>query len=113
MSQNNHAKCRIKEKRKFYRRKVQQIRGTYSYLGRGEEKFHCSINDINENGLHLSGERSFMVGDIIELEFKLNNKSILAHLDIIRVYGKSAGAKFSRINEDAQEFIRETLLTID
>ena len=107
--ENQEDKPSLQEKRNFPRKEL-QIQGIYSYLGQGSQKYKCYINNISEEGLHLTGDQSFMIGDNIEIEFCLANKTILVHLETVHVFGRNAGAKFTLINKADLNHIKENLL---
>ena len=99
----------METKRKSYRRKL-RIKGKYGYLGEEAIVYNCYINNISKGGIHLTGDQSFMIGERIWLKFPLNNKTILAHLDIVHVSGRNAGTKFVMIHKDMEDHIKENLL---
>ena len=87
-------------------RLIVDIHGSFRFVGK-EDWIPAHIIDISKGGLYFEGQSSFYVGDILDIKIPLENRNIIAKLEVTSISGKKAGGKFVSIMEKDQEFIRE------
>ena len=82
------------------------IHGSFRFVGK-QDWIPAHIIDISTGGLYFEGQSSFYVGDTLDIRILLENRNIIAKLEVTSISGKKAGGKFVSIMEKDQELIRE------
>ncbi|MBS0618139.1 MAG: PilZ domain-containing protein [Spirochaetes bacterium] len=100
-------KKELGQKRKQGRLRV-ALTGRYRF-SEHDDWLACSVIDVSSSGIALSGEKSFFVGDKIEVVFTLAKQTITMHVEITNLIGRKAGGRVTQISDADREHIQETL----
>lgn len=95
-----------KQKRESGRVKL-NIQGQYRL--KGQQWHPCTLVDLSSGGLALEGKFSFYPGDLVEVKFILEGKSLFLEIKVTNVRGRKAGGSFVSLSEKDKEFIQEYL----
>lgn len=92
-----------KQKRKKARIPV-SMEGTIDIPGHKSDE--CHISSLGTGGLTISTRSTLYTGELVRIQFVLQDRDIMAEGEIVRINGKEAGIKFVQIEESVVEQVQ-------
>ena len=97
------------QKRSSIRIPLARVEGKYRILGKNHSWERCEILNIALGGVSVLGERSFFVGDRIQLAFFLVKDDMYLQAEVTHISGRRCGVKFLIVHKDQEEVIQKFL----
>ena len=97
------------QKRSSSRIPLTKVAGRYRILGRDYSWERCEIVDLSLGGLSVIGEKSFFVGDQMQISFPLVNEEMYLQVEVTHISGRRCGVKFLIVHKNQEDIIRKFL----